>query len=902
MQMRTLNKIKNQENGLASIVVVGLLVVLLTLITLGFAKIMGRSVQNQTSSETAASASYAAQSGLNDLATYLRTNLNVKATKCNDLIVDSSGNPRPFYNDINISGNNNTRLTCLLINQEPMDLAYQNITNLKSKVVKLTTNAVTGSIDSFMFSWESRDSSKTGLPATNVGLLDESTWNGGSNNYVPMLRVSLYPITTSGALDDTVQTSSKTFYLVPANAGGAASKTFDYNATANGSRQHIMCDKTQIPNFTGTSDALCNVVITGLENVPNIDYFYARITPIYSNVNLYIKANDIDQRAVKFKGVQAVLDVTAKSGPAAKRLQSRVDISGIDSVTGNVIPSSNLTPSENVAPDFTLRSANAICKRYKITNDVYDYLTLDGSCPNGICSGVGCGPQTPPPTLSMNINGEDSQNARYGYTGTVYISNGGSGQVNWTSQDATSCVASSTQGAWSGEQKGIMTFNANGTGTGSKTFPGITSVTDYSLTCTGPGTGISPGVKKTVRAWPRPVASISGPANITAGTNYTISWNANNASNCTFAGNWNSTASVANPTGVPNSDSQTMSLGYQDDSTKTFTVTCFDPEGNSTGPKTITYSRAAGTILPPAWDCYATTSASDTGDASVNYSWSGACPNANPALGTYSVTSSTDGGFNSTSRTGSGTTPGLRTSQFCLTLNSSLSPWGVVKTSTSCATPQAPGSGGSSPCVADVTPYDNGNGTGGFRWSGSCPPANPGRGYYHFYNCVNIDCNAIGSSGWVGPSGPDITVGPGYYCVEYQSGADPWGWLRDSGQQCVTISMPPVTGSFSVGDLVWWQNDYSGMCSIPDGGGHTWFICNIGVSASQAGTPSSQIHCQLLSDGSGVGTFGASVGGRQLGWYGAKTYQPSHTVGWHCYSDRGGSSYDPSITRDPNYP
>jgi Tfp pilus assembly protein PilX len=798
--MRAFNTAKRQEQGMASIVVVGLLVILLTLITLGFAKIMGRSVQNSTSNETAASASYAAQSGLNDVTTYLKTNLNVKATKCNDLI-GTSANKGPFYDDSNISGDNNTRYTCLLVNQQPTDLAYQNIANMKSKVVKLTTNAVTGSIDSFMFSWEARDNSKTSLPNTTVGLLDEATWNNA--NYVPMLRVTLYPVTTSGALDDNVQSNSRTFFLSPANGGGPGSKTFDYSSTADGSRKHIQCDKTQVSSFTGTSDTICNVVITGLENVTNIDYFYARITPIYNNINLIIKGNDIDNRAVKFKNVQAVVDVTAKSGPAAKRLQSRIDISGIDtSGSGSITPSDNLSSSEDSAPDYSLRSANSLCKRWKITNDVYDYLTVDGACPN-VVSGGGGGIFTPPPTLAMNVNGVDSQTdtpPSSGYKGTSYISTGGSAQINWSTTDATSCIASGN--GWSGEKKGIMGFTPTGVGTGSQTFSGLTDVANYTLTCSGPGSGVSPGIARTVTAWPPPRVSFNN-TSVTAGQNYSLSWNVANATNCSASGAWSGTKSSS--VGPATFSAGQGTWAWNDNSTKTFIITCTDP---SSGGRPV----SAQITLGPG--------------QSNNCGGSSSCSNnVNPP-----------------------------------------------------------------PCSADPVSFtDNGNGTGTMSWNGSCPTMSPGSGYYQLINCVGaVPC------GFVGNAATANLGSPGTYCAGLMSGADPWGWLASSGQQCITIADPPIVlDAVYVGSTSWWRY-------APCGDGlHSWVMCQISINVHQNGAAFNQVHCQAKVNGSAAGSGNSGVYIPMEGWppLGPDTGpEPvpalKNSVSFHCWSDRNSQVLD----------
>src|SRR5258708_37743607 len=78
-------KSRNQR-GITSIVVVFVLVVLLTLIGIGFPKIMNRSLQSSAANQQAKAANYAAQSGVNDVLSYLKTNPDTSATKCDDLI------------------------------------------------------------------------------------------------------------------------------------------------------------------------------------------------------------------------------------------------------------------------------------------------------------------------------------------------------------------------------------------------------------------------------------------------------------------------------------------------------------------------------------------------------------------------------------------------------------------------------------------------------------------------------------------------------------------------------------------------------------------------------------------------------------------------------------------------
>src|SRR3989338_10409746 len=83
---------KYSERGITSIVVVFVLVVLLTLVGIGFTKVMNRSLQSSSARQQASAASYAAQSGINDAISYIakslqaNPNADVSSTQCGKLI------------------------------------------------------------------------------------------------------------------------------------------------------------------------------------------------------------------------------------------------------------------------------------------------------------------------------------------------------------------------------------------------------------------------------------------------------------------------------------------------------------------------------------------------------------------------------------------------------------------------------------------------------------------------------------------------------------------------------------------------------------------------------------------------------------------------------------------------
>ncbi|MEX1995562.1 MAG: hypothetical protein WD887_02185, partial [Candidatus Saccharimonadales bacterium] len=359
--MKRLLRHRPTQDGLASIVIVTVLVVLITLITIGFARIMTRSTNNALNDQLSTAATYAAQSGVNDAISFLKDNPSATAAGCNDLI-GSAATPGPLYSQSNLSGDEarTTEYTCVLINKTPTDVVYQQLPPSKSQVAKLTTS---GAVDKLMFSWQSTDRSKNQLlpPSANPPLLDVTEWNNTDHKYTPLLRLILYPIPSDGQVGG-VQANSKTYFFYPTSAGGNVT-TLPYS-TADGSLKTINCGTKNATGFTGTADYDCNIIISNLSSAASPDplgYFYVRLTPIYGQADVKIKAENSAADPLKFTNTQAVLDVTARSSTTAKRLQVRVDTSA----SGGG-PTENIGPTEETVPEYVVRTAASLCKRLNV--------------------------------------------------------------------------------------------------------------------------------------------------------------------------------------------------------------------------------------------------------------------------------------------------------------------------------------------------------------------------------------------------------------------------------------------------------------------------------------------------------------------------------------------------------
>jgi hypothetical protein len=232
-----------------------------------------------------------------------------------------------------------------------------------------------------MIYWQPSNSQITGYPLTMGSLNDETTWNKATAackdnqsprqnaSCIPMLRMTMYPISNDETLNSTVQTQSKTLFLYPQTPAGNV-PFYAYGDNVNfkdGSIIGIPCTQTvgvNTFNPSTNSDYKCNIIVGGLAAAiapASTDSVYLRLTPIYNQADIKIQANDKFGDSLSFVNDQAVIDVTAQTGGVAKRLQARVDTSSLASNSGGV--DTNISSSSDGIPEQSLRTAIALCKR-----------------------------------------------------------------------------------------------------------------------------------------------------------------------------------------------------------------------------------------------------------------------------------------------------------------------------------------------------------------------------------------------------------------------------------------------------------------------------------------------------------------------------------------------------------
>lgn len=370
-----IKRLRHEQSGLASIIIVMMLVIVVTLISLGISRLVDRASRQSLSNNLSAAADYAARSGVSDVVALLEGIPNTTSPNCNTLFAAG----QPFANRNTLSTNANARYTCILIDKNPSSIDYQNMQPYKSRIIAI---APKDKISRFMFSWQSSSQNpEPNFPSpsgNNLQLFDESYW--ANNNYAPMLRISILQVKNDLSNSSL---SWKTDFLYPKQASGSTTVTnYDFNSTADGSLLPVSCVNKAAGasalslnnNFNGTANLDCNLILSNFDT-SNLYYYYIRVTPLYTNADVEIQADQTSGgqlKTVDLGGTQYVIDVTAQAGNAVKRLQARV------TAPYSSTQFSLVDPNDNSIPEYAVRSSDTICKRLEVFSAVRTvYLDSD---------------------------------------------------------------------------------------------------------------------------------------------------------------------------------------------------------------------------------------------------------------------------------------------------------------------------------------------------------------------------------------------------------------------------------------------------------------------------------------------------------------------------------------------
>lgn len=361
-------KLAQDQRGIASILVAGIFIVIISLIATSFAVLMRREQRQALDRQLSSQAYYAAESGVNDAIKYLQNYPGATSSDCSQTQQVTGRSPA-------VNSDAGVAYTCVLVDNTPETLEYSPVDTNRSTILKL----VAPGVQSIKISWQPEDGATNYVANPIAHPLPQAESDSTNSTQVResgILRVSLMPVRSPLNRDELIRQTQTLFLYSNKNNNPGQNGTHAYAEGKDG--QGVFVDGEC--NVANTND--CNVVINNLP--AGVDTYYVRLKSIYTQESVTISAStaeDANGGRIEFAGSQAVIDATGKANDVLRRIQVRVP----------------LNANYNY-PEFALETTDTICKNIQWFLPSYNY-------PNGLPTTNTCPDDSGDPTRGGNTPG-----------------------------------------------------------------------------------------------------------------------------------------------------------------------------------------------------------------------------------------------------------------------------------------------------------------------------------------------------------------------------------------------------------------------------------------------------------------------------------------------------------------
>lgn len=313
------------QQGMVAIVTTMILMIVISLIVLGFSQVVRRNQRQALDARLSSQAFYAAESGLNLAASKINENDAAYADGKNDCPAPSNAQA-----DYEINRENDVAITCLLV-KSVNDLKFDNVGSTSR--VSIIDPIGTASPGSIFINWQVNH----GAEPANCNQYPDLPKAGNWNCNQPLLRIDLVDLGDGTNLSqDGLISNQFSILLYPSN-GGSGVTTFDPSTGATGQFGRTNCSSSR----SGDKTAHCMVEIQGATS----QKYAVRMMSVYGVSNVRIHASGNPQLV----GAQVTVDSTARAIDVLKRIQARVSLQ-----------------TDITVPNFAIDSGDGICKAYRI--------------------------------------------------------------------------------------------------------------------------------------------------------------------------------------------------------------------------------------------------------------------------------------------------------------------------------------------------------------------------------------------------------------------------------------------------------------------------------------------------------------------------------------------------------
>jgi Tfp pilus assembly protein PilX len=311
------------QKGMVAIVVCLVIMVIITLVVIGFARVAERERRQALDRQLGTQAFYAAETAVNRARERIASDPNFGASGVEicDPVTPANDNS---FSEVGSTGTNNVTISCVTINRRPPNLVLDQVAPDINNAYTFRLHGLNGTtpspIRTLRFSWGSADPS-VGQCASSPASTDVASWGCGQG----ALKVTVLAI-PSGSFSraDLLAQRTSSFTLMPfgtpSGVQAFASGT-DQNTgrvlygTWNNTNRRYEVDISTIPDYltpTATDGSGLYVQIGGLVNS--------------SRVIVEAFDNGAPQNRLDITGAQAAVDATGRVGDVLRRVNVRVPL------------------------------------------------------------------------------------------------------------------------------------------------------------------------------------------------------------------------------------------------------------------------------------------------------------------------------------------------------------------------------------------------------------------------------------------------------------------------------------------------------------------------------------------------------------------------------------------------
>lgn len=343
-------RLRLNEHGMASFMITLIMILVISLIVLGFSQVTRRNQREALDRQLSSEAFYAAESGINvtthTIAGYLADNpgatLPTKTTCSHEYDPTKTDGVGGEITPLDGEGGGIT-YTCVLVNPNPPSLLASPTTS-NSVVLPISSPHALAWLK---FQWP-KTAADTGAGCGSTQVFPaQGSWTCGAG----VLRVDLMKVsntTITSAAD--FSSNTVTLFLTPMGSPTTPDVSFGGTTTS-----YII----SASNCSGSGPGPCSATIdfTGDNSAAQ---YYARLSMIYRNLDaahpVSVTGGTTDGPAT-FNS-QAIVDVTGKAQDELRRIQARVNLSSTPD--GSTIPLNAIASSESICKDFKLLSTDPV--------------------------------------------------------------------------------------------------------------------------------------------------------------------------------------------------------------------------------------------------------------------------------------------------------------------------------------------------------------------------------------------------------------------------------------------------------------------------------------------------------------------------------------------------------------